>query len=190
MSKHHIDFTLESTDFCLSYVCTNYDSILKTHDGPYDHSTADEICITFKNETAHKILKDKIIKYFSKKRAMILLVSEYGTEDRLHYHGIVRFNKSSDSGLFQTWCVKHFGRTRINAIRDANAYLTYICKEIKIRSPNIISINNYYPLQRDGVPVANNNSGTKPQDVNLDSIRSQVLSGINWGDAEEASLRS
>ncbi|AUM61971.1 putative Rep [uncultured virus] len=95
-----------------------------------------EITITFKQKWRDEFTNDEIhqmiIKYFGSipltDLRELLLISEYGENRNLHYHGIIR-GKLKDVSQLKSFLNKRFGRTEIKVIKYPQSYVKYMLKE-------------------------------------------------------------
>lgn len=102
-----------------------------------DKPKAMEITITFKPKWREEYDNQEIIaalrRYFRLNGPLIsmehlLLVTEYGENLNLHFHGII-VAKPKDLSQFKIWLNKRFGRSTISYIRHPESYAKYLLKE-------------------------------------------------------------
>lgn len=94
-----------------------------------------EITITFKQKYRDTWDNDELIIYMKRYFAFmplnlkeILLVTEYGDNMNLHFHGILR-GTAKDKSTVKSYCNKRIGRTTVSTIRNTQKYKEYLLKE-------------------------------------------------------------
>lgn len=96
-----------------------------------------EITITFKEIYREQLDNDEIMalmsKYFAANANVhnlrwLLLIPEYGDNNNLHFHGLVKA-KHKDLSQLQSWLKRRFGRTTIRSIKYTESYKKYLMKE-------------------------------------------------------------
>jgi len=116
-----------------------------------DELDSSEITITFRDKFINQFQNmDEIIHlikhYFTylpfNDIKELLLIPEYGSTSRIHFHGIIRM-KSKDKATLLLWLKKRFGRSTISMIRNPIDYKKYMLKENPIEyiySKNIVQL--------------------------------------------------
>lgn len=96
---------------------------------------ASEITITFKPKYRETWDNDELIIYIKRYFAFmplnlkeVVLVTEYGDNLNLHFHGIIR-GTSKDKSQLKTYLNKRIGRSTVSTIRNTIKYKEYLLKE-------------------------------------------------------------
>ena len=122
----------------LSYRRSGRENLEKLITALVNSPRAAEITITFR-ESYRKLYDDyeivKLIEAYMKDSIEhfddieeILLVSEYGDNHQLHFHGVI-IGRARDLSQLLTYMKRRFGRTTIRMIKYPESYKKYLLKE-------------------------------------------------------------
>lgn len=116
------------------------EELTKLYNKCFEDGAPSEICITFKqkyrNDLTNEQIERMVIDFFSDllihgKLKRLLLVSEYGKNYNLHYHGIIMLKSKSPKNYsdLKSMLSKTLGRTTLSAVHNQEQYEKYIKKE-------------------------------------------------------------
>jgi len=155
----------------LSYLCPLIEGMIEKLD-------ASEVTITFRQSWRDNLQNHEIIRMIERYFRFlpltyireVLLVPEYGTNNNLHFHGIIR-GKACDLSELKTFLNKRFGRSTICTIRCTEHYAQYLVKEqadtdvediIHFKFNNEESTKHFGPRNLIVRPIAQSSRGGEP----------------------------